>query len=99
MGSASKRTGDQAARLDRVFGSAPWMKPIDKQRSRVRLFKSGNSLAVRIPAGTLLKPGMEVEMTIEQGMFVSLEPVDAPKRKFDVAKVAGLGTEPELHQG
>ena len=65
------------------------MKPIDKQRLRARLFKSGNSLAVRIPAGTLLKPGMEVDMTIEHGMFVSLEPIVAPKRKFDIAKVAG----------
>lgn len=37
--------------LERVFGSAPWLKLIDKQRSRPRIFESGNSLAARIPAG------------------------------------------------
>ena len=95
MGNTDKQESEEAGRtrrLDRVFGSAPRMKPTDKQRSRAKLFKSGNSLAVRIPAGTLFKPGMEVDMTIEHGVFVSLEPVDAPKRKFNIAKVAGSAT-------
>lgn len=78
--------------LDRIFGSAPWMKPIEKQHSRAKLFKSGNSLAVRIPAGTQLKAGMEMDMTIEHGVFVSLEPIDVPKRKFNISKVAGSAT-------
>lgn len=80
---------DERRGLGRVFGSAPWLKPIDEQRSRTKLFRSGNSLAVRIPAGTQLEPGMEVELTVEHGLFVSLEPIDTPKRKFNVAKVAG----------
>jgi antitoxin VapB len=95
MSGTDKQESDKRAwtrGVGRVFGSAPWMKPNDKQRLRAKLFKSGNSLAVRIPAGTLLKPGMEVDMTIEHGMFVSLEPVDAPKRKFNIAKVAGSAT-------
>lgn len=75
--------------LDRIWGSAPWLKPIDKRRSRTKIFKSGNSLAVRIPAGTNLAAGMEMELTVEHGMFLSFEPVDQPKRKFNIAKVAG----------
>ena len=76
-------------RLDRVLGSAPWLKLIDKQHYRAKVFKSGNSLAVRIPAGTKLTAGMEMDLTIENGEFLSLEPIDRPKRKFNIAKVAG----------
>ncbi len=84
----------------RLLGSMPHLKPIEKRRCRAKLFKSGNSLAVRIPAGTRLSPGMEMDMVIEDGQFVSIEPVDQPKRKFNIAKVAGSAsslkyTEPE----
>jgi antitoxin VapB len=73
----------------RVFGSAPWLKVREKKHYRAKVFKSGNSLAVRIPAGTKLAAGMEMDLTIEDGAFLSLEPVDHPKRKFNIAKVAG----------
>lgn len=75
--------------LERLHGSLPWMKAAATAHHRTKLFKSGNSLAVRIPAGTKLSAGMEMEMLIEDGQFVSVRPVDAPKRKFNVAKVAG----------
>ena len=77
---------------NRVFGSAPWLKPSDKARHKVKVFKSGNSLAVRIPAGTKLKAGTEMELIVEDGRFLSYETVDKPKRKFNVAKVAGSST-------
>jgi antitoxin VapB len=70
-------------------GSIPWLKVPDKKRYRAKVFKSGNSLAVRIPAGTKLVAGMEMDLVIEDGAFLSLEPVDHPKRKFNIAKVAG----------
>lgn len=73
----------------RLLGSMPHLNPIEKRRCRAKLFKSGNSLAVRIPAGTRLSPGMEMDMVIEDGQFVSIEPVDQPKQKFNIAKVAG----------
>ena len=72
-----------------LFGSAPHLNLTEKRHCRAKLFKSGNSLAVRIPAGTRLSPGMEMDMMIEDGQFVSLEPIDQPKRKFNIAKVAG----------
>ena len=78
--------------LERLAGSAPWMKTIDKERHRTKVFKSGNSLAVRIPAGTKLSNGMEMELFIEDGQFLSYEPVEQPKRMFNIAKVAGSAT-------
>jgi len=76
----------------RVIGSMPWLKPVDKQRHKTRVFKSGNSLALRIPAGTALEAGMEMELTVENGVFLSYDPVESPKRKFNIAKVAGSAT-------
>ncbi len=87
-GNATGKLGDNPQFI-RLLGSMPHLKPIEKRRCRAKLFKSGNSLAVRIPAGTRLSPGMEMDMVIEDGQFVSIEPVDQPKRKFNIAKVAG----------
>ncbi len=83
-----KKIGDKAEFV-RFAGSMPWMKPREKEYHRTKIFKSGNSLAIRIPAGTALKAGMEMELTVEDGLFLSYDPVEAPKRKFNIAKVAG----------
>lgn len=85
---AIKKLGDNPQFM-RVLGSMPWLKPVEKDRHRTKIFKSGNSLAVRIPAGTALKAGMEMELTVEDGVFLAYDPVEAPKRKFNIAKVAG----------
>jgi antitoxin VapB len=85
---AIKKVGDKAQFM-RFAGSMPWLKPREKEYHQTKIFKSGNSLAVRIPAGTALKAGMEMELTIEDGLFLSYDPVEAPKRKFNIAKVAG----------
>jgi antitoxin VapB len=73
----------------RLIGSAPWLTAREKQHFRTKVFQSGNSIAVRIPVGTKLEAGMEMELTVEDGVFLSLEPVEQPKRKFNIAKVAG----------
>ena len=73
----------------RLIGSAPWLKAREKQHFRTKVFQSGNSIAVRIPVGTKLEAGMEMELTVEDGVFLSLAPVEQPKRKFNIAKVAG----------
>lgn len=75
--------------FSRFAGSAPWLKTVEKQYHKTKIFKSGNSLAVRIPAGTKLVAGMEMELVVEDGQFLSYEPVELPKRKFNIAKVAG----------
>ena len=79
-------------RFMRVVGSLPWLKTVEKQRFRAKVFKSGNSLALRLPAGLNLAAGMEMDLTVEDGVFFSFEPVDLPKRKFNIEKVAGSAT-------
>ena len=83
-----RKLGDKEQFM-RVFGSMPWLKARDTQQFRTKVFQSGNSIAVRIPAGTKLEAGMEMDLTVEDGEFLSLEPVNRPKRKFNIAKVAG----------
>lgn len=90
-GSEKGKIGDNK-RFMRVTGSAPWMKVREKKHYRAKIFQSGNSLAVRIPAGTKLEAGMEMDLTIEDGEFLALEPIERPKRKFNIAKVAGSAT-------
>ncbi len=83
-----RKLGDKPAFM-RVLGSMPWLKGRETQHFRTKVFQSGNSIAVRIPAGTRLEVGMEMDLTVEDGQFLSYDPVEAPKRKFDIAKVAG----------
>jgi antitoxin VapB len=70
-----------------VDGSAParLLETSSRKNYRTKVFKSGNSLAVRIPAGTDLKPGMEMDLTVEDGVMLALKPIVAPKRKIDVS--------------
>ncbi len=62
-----------------------------------KTFKSGNSVALRLPKALGVTEGTQMRLREEQGHFV-VEPADAPKRKFDVDKVwgcaAGSGLRP-----
>ncbi len=71
----------------RVDGTAQsrLLETTSRKNYRTKVFKSGNSLAVRIPAGTDLKPGMEMDLIVEDGVMLALKPIDAPKRKIDVS--------------
>lgn len=82
--------------LDRIYGSMPWLKAQDVKHYAAKVFKSGNSLALRLPAGIGLEAGMEMDLRVEGGEHFSFEPVDAPKRKFNVDKVWGSATGLEL---
>lgn len=55
-----------------------------------RTFKSGNSVAVRLPASLGIGAGVEMRVREERGRYI-IEPVAAPKRKFDVEKIWGIG--------
>ena len=55
---------------------------------RVKVFKSGNSLALRLPKALGFQEGAEMRVREEQGKYV-IEPVDAPPRKIDVSGFAG----------
>lgn len=50
-----------------------------------KTFKSGNSVALRLPKGMGIPEGTEVRMVKEAGMSFRIEPIDAPKRKVDIS--------------
>ena len=47
---------------------------------RSRTFKSGNSVALRLPKALGIAEGVEMRVREEQGSYV-IEPVEAPKKK------------------
>ena len=98
MGAAEEDSERQrASAFRRVLGSAPWLRPTaEKKRFKVKVFKSGNSVALRLPAGLELKPGTEMELTAEGNDQYSFEPIQRPKRKFNIAKVAGSAVSLQL---
>ena len=55
-----------------------------------RSFKSGNSVAVRIPAGVGIEPNKDW-IVIERDGDLVLREVEKPKRKFNIEKVWGSG--------
>jgi antitoxin VapB len=55
-----------------------------------KTFMSGNSVALRLPKGLGIKEGIEMKVREDRGNFI-MEPVDKPKRKFNVEKIWGVG--------
>ncbi|HEU4967445.1 AbrB/MazE/SpoVT family DNA-binding domain-containing protein [Sphingomonas sp.] len=62
-----------------------------------KTFKSGNSIALRLPKALGIKEGMEMKVREEDGNLI-VAPADRPKRKFNIDKVwgcaAGSGLQP-----
>ena len=58
-------------------------------------FKSGNSVALRVPASVGIAPGEEWRL-VEDGEGYKLEKRAAPKRKFNIDKVWGSATDLKL---
>lgn len=56
---------------------------------KARIFKSGNSLALRLPKALGLKEGAEMTLREDQGKF-TFEPADAAPRKIDLTGIAGV---------
>ena len=59
------------------------------KRYRAKVFKSGNSLALRLPAALGLEAGMEMELLDQGGGRYALNRPDAPRRKIDVSRFVG----------
>ncbi len=66
------------------------------EQFRTRTFKSGNSVAMRLPKSFDVPEGVEINVVREAPMSFRFEPVDAPKRKIDASKFIGScpGLEP-----
>jgi antitoxin VapB len=62
---------------------------------RAKTFKSGNSVALRLPKALGIKEGVEMKVREEQGRYV-VEPVEKPKEKLDFSFLEGhsLGLKP-----
>jgi antitoxin VapB len=60
-----------------------------------KTFRSGNSVALRLPKALGVKEGLEMRVREEHGSFI-FEPVEKPKRKFDIDKVWGIGKKLDL---
>ncbi len=70
--------------LKGIEALTPWQPEAKPAQYHAKIFKSGNSLALRLPKALGLKEGTEMILSIENGRYV-LEPADAPKRKIDVS--------------
>lgn len=55
---------------------------------RAKTFKSGNSVALRLPKGLGIVEGREMKVREEQGRYI-VEPVATPARKIDLSKIWG----------
>ena len=56
---------------------------------KTKTFKSGNSVAVRLPRALGVEPGVEMTVREERGRYV-VEPVEQkPKKKIDLTGIAG----------
>lgn len=53
-----------------------------------KTFKSGNSVAVRLPKALGIAAGTEVRVREERGKYV-IEPVPQKRRKIDLSRIAG----------
>jgi antitoxin VapB len=62
---------------------------------RAKTFKSGNSVALRLPKALGIKEGVEMTVREEHGKYV-VQPVDTPKKTIDLSFLKGrsLGLRP-----
>ena len=59
---------------------------------RVKVFQSGNSLALRLPKALGLAAGLEMDIEVLPSGAMELRKAEPVKRKFDIDKVAGSAT-------
>ncbi len=64
--------------------------PVTAGPWRGKVFKSGNSLALRLPKALGLEAGMEMELTAMLGGGYALDRVQPARRTIDVSGFAGM---------
>ena len=70
-----------------TFQAAGEIAPLVQQPGvyRAKVFKSGNSLALRLPKALGLEAGMEMELKAEPGGTYLLSRVEPPKQRIDIS--------------
>ena len=71
--------------LDGAPGMASNLRSGEVKHYRAKVFKSGNSLALRLPAALGLEAGMEMELTVGPDGAYSLKRIEPPKAKLDIS--------------
>lgn len=61
-----------------------------------KAFKSGNSVALRLPKALGVKPGDTATIIPEDDANFAVKLTDRPKRKFNIDKVWGIGRHLDL---
>lgn len=56
---------------------------------RAKVFKSGNSVALRLPKGMGVAEGTEMRIVREEHTSFRVEPIEPVKRKIDLTGIAG----------
>ncbi len=64
-----------------------YIHPMTKE-IRAKTFKSGNSVALRLPKALGIKEGVEMKVREEQGHYV-VEPVEIERRRIDLSFLDG----------
>lgn len=57
---------------------------------KTRTFKSGNSVALRLPKALGVEPGVEMTVRQERGRYI-VEPVAPERKKIDLTGIYGAG--------
>ena len=57
---------------------------------KTRTFKSGNSVAVRLPKALGVEPGVEMTVREERGRYI-VEPVEQKPERIDLTGIYGSG--------
>lgn len=73
----ARQTFQAAAEVAPVAGAA--------RTYRAKVFKSGNSLALRLPKALGLQAGMEMELTGQPGGSYSLRPAEPAEQRIDIS--------------
>lgn len=79
-------------RFESRSGAVPGLRTKNAKTFKAKVFKSGNSLALRLPAELGLIAGMEMQLKVEDGERFSFEPIERPKRKLNVDAFWGKAT-------
>ena len=79
--------GNRVKEAPQTFKAADEVAPLVPRSGqyRAKVFKSGNSLALRLPAALGLEAGMEMELTGEPDGSYSLRPAELAKQRIDIS--------------
>ncbi|MEO6716357.1 MAG: hypothetical protein ABIM50_03800 [Novosphingobium sp.] len=81
---------DGAGNPDDAGGAADRQRATPAKPLRAKVFKSGNSLALRLPAALGLEAGMEMILTAGGQRDFHARPAPTPGRKFDIDAIWGI---------